>query len=352
MKILKPFLYCMIWFILAFVLMYFLNNTKKMDKEMVIDKDVPIVELQVSTNDIYVWEEVEYSIISRVESDNEAFGDNRTFYYDFEWDWVWDLITKKDTVTYTFIETYEDWVEPIVAVEFRWKLWEAVWNKIYVKEWLKPILMYNSIWNTVIFKDMSRWTLIERDICFEEDECELWNSRFKTTDSVTNNIETIDKWTVTPITQNDAFIFNYNNYWEHNISIYEKDKYWNEKKQNYVVNTSQDTNHWKIASWLNIITIPEIYFNEGKPEIFLSSVMKNTLLMYINNENRKTCYVDTNIAIDTDSDWKSENDMDIFCNELAKIHYDSNYENVTWRIYYTSVNNEIESKDFYVYIEQ
>jgi hypothetical protein len=34
--------------------MYFFNNTKKMDKEMVIDKDVPIVELQVSTNDIYV----------------------------------------------------------------------------------------------------------------------------------------------------------------------------------------------------------------------------------------------------------------------------------------------------------
>jgi hypothetical protein len=34
--------------------MYFLNIAKKMDKEVVIDKDVPIVELQVSTNDIYV----------------------------------------------------------------------------------------------------------------------------------------------------------------------------------------------------------------------------------------------------------------------------------------------------------
>ena len=60
MKILKLFLYCMIWLILAFVLMYFLNNTKKMDKEMVIDKDIPTVELQVSTNDIYVWDAVEY----------------------------------------------------------------------------------------------------------------------------------------------------------------------------------------------------------------------------------------------------------------------------------------------------
>ena len=49
-----------------------------MDKEMVIDKNVPIVELQVSTNDIYVWDKVEYSIVSRVESDNEAFENNRT----------------------------------------------------------------------------------------------------------------------------------------------------------------------------------------------------------------------------------------------------------------------------------
>ena len=227
-----------------------------------------------------------------------------------------------------------------------------MWNKIYVKEWLKPILLYSSIWNTVIFKDISIWVLIERDICFEEDECLMWNNKFRKLHSATNNIEIINKWTITPITQNDAFIFNYNNYWEHNISIYEKDKYWNEKKENYVVNTYQDTNNWRIASWLNIITIPEIYFTDEKPEIFLSSIMKNTLLMYINNENKKTCYVDINIAIDTDSDWKPENDMDIFCNELAKIHYDPNYENITWRIYYESDSNEIESKDFYVYIEQ
>jgi hypothetical protein len=34
-----------------------------------------------------------------------------------------------------------------------------------------------------------------------------------------------------------------------------------------------------------MITIPETTFNNANPEIFLSRVMKNTLLMYINYEN-------------------------------------------------------------------
>jgi hypothetical protein len=301
-----------------------------MDKEMVIDKDVPIVELQVSTNDIYVWDEVEYSIISKVESDNEAFVDNRTFYYDFEWDWVWDLITKKDTATYIFTEAYYGWVTPKVAVEFRWKIWIAEWNVIYVKEWLKPILLFNSIWNTVIFRDVSRWILLERQICFETRECEAWNTKFRKTHISTTDPNSLAWWTETSITQNDSFVWRYDKYWEHNVSLYEKDKYWNEEKGNFVVRTSSDTSNWRITPWINMITIPETTVNNSNLEIFLSKVMNNTLLMYINNESWETCYVDTDIATDSDWDWKSDNDTDIQCNKMAKIKYEPDYESAIW----------------------
>jgi len=326
--------------------MYFLNIAKKMDKEVVIDKDVPIVELQVSTNDIYVWDEVEYSIISRVEPNNEAFESNRTFYYDFTWDWTWDLITKKDTVTYTFIEAYEEWVTPRAAVEFRWKLWQAEWNKIYAKQKIRPILLYNSIWNTVVFRDLSMWKLIKREICFEKDECEVWNSKFKKI-LVDPDLE---QWTEWLFSNNDSFLRKYDNYGEHNVSIYLKDRYWIEVKKEYEVKTSSNTNNGKIAPWVNMITIPETTFTNANPEIFLSKTMKNTLIMYINNENWGTCYVDTEIAIDSDWDWKTDNDMDIMCNKLAKIKYEPEYESAWWRVYFME-NWKLTFKNFYVTFE-
>jgi hypothetical protein len=80
--------------------------------------------------------------------------------------------------------------------------------------------------------------------------------------------------------------------------------------------------------------------------------MENILLMYINNESWETCYVDTDISVDSNWDWKLDNDADILCNKIAKIVYDSNYESAIWGIYFTSKNNNIESQDFKVYIEQ
>jgi hypothetical protein len=54
--------------------------------------------------------------------------------------------------------------------------------------------------------------------------------------------------------------------------------------------------------------------------------MNNIVVMYINNENGGTCYVDKDIEFDTDHDGKSDNDVDLECNKLAKIEYDPDYE--------------------------
>jgi hypothetical protein len=49
-----------------------------------------------------------------------------------------------------------------------------------------------------------------------------------------------------------------------------------------------------------MITIPEITLTNQNPEIFLSKYMKNTLLMYINNDNGEICYVDADLSKDSD----------------------------------------------------
>jgi hypothetical protein len=325
MKILKPILYCLLWFILAFVVLYFINN-KGWEEEIITDKDVPIIELQATPEDVYIWDTVTYTVKSRVESDNESFENNRNFYYDFDGNWEWDLVTKKDSAVYIFDKAYENWVTPKAAVEFRWKLLQNEWNKIYVKQKTKPILLYNSIWNTVIFRDLSKWNLITREICFDTDECDAWNSSFKIVDPY------LKEWTGSLFSKNDSFLRNYNNFGEHNVSIYLKDKYWNEEHENFVIETSNNRSTWKISSWINMITIPETVFTDWNPEVFLSKSLNYSILMYINNESWETCYVDTDISVDSNWDWKLDNDVDILCNKIAKIVYDSNYESVIWRI--------------------
>jgi hypothetical protein len=243
------------------------------------DADVPTVTLKVGSTNIQVWDTVTYSVVSRISSDNEDFQTDRTFYYDFTWDWVWDLVTKKDSVTYTFEETYEDWVTPRAAVEYRWKLWQGEWATILVKNWIKPILLYNSIWNTVIFRDLSKWNLIKKEVCFETNECDTWNSRFKIVDS------DLKEWAESLFSNDDSFLRNYDNFGEHNVSIYLKDRYWNEEYEKFVIETSKNADNWKISPWINMITIPETVFTNWNPEIFLSKNMNNTLTMYINNES-------------------------------------------------------------------
>jgi len=329
------------------------------------DSDLPSVTLRVDSNNIQVWDEVKYTIVSHLSTNNDDFATDRTFYYDFTWDGMWDLVTKKDTATYQFLEDYEDWVVPRAAVEYRRKLWVAEWETIYVKNGIKPIFLYNSIWNTVIFRDLSVWVFQQRDICFEKSECEAWNKRYQRT-HVINDVESLAAWIPTDITQNDSYIQKYKEYWDHNVSLYLKSKYWMEAETDFVVKTSDNSGNGRIAPWINMITIPETTFQkiedpetwkvkDNRAEVFLAKNMNNTLLMYINNENEWTCYVDTDIATDSSWDGQTDNDVDLPCNKIAKIKYEPDYENAIWRIYFTIKDDAwvetLTFKNFYVWFE-
>lgn len=314
--------------------------------------DIPTVSLRLSSQSVQVWDTVTYSIISRIWSIEENFETERTFYYDFEWDWVWDLVTKKDTATYTFTEPYEEWIVPRAAVEYRWKLWNGSWATLLVRNGIKPVLWYNAYKNIVLFRDMSVWTIQQRQICFEEDECEKreWKNKFQITHIVTTWVDSLTWWTETVITKNDSFVRKYSDFWLHHVSLYLKNKYWISVQTWFIVKTSQNTSNGYIAPGVNMITIPETTFNNSNPEIFLNKAMKNTLLMYINNENEWTCYVDTDISTDSNGDGETDNDIDITCNRMAKVVYQPNYESAIWRIYFTE-DNQLMFKNFYVTFE-
>lgn len=297
--------------------------------------DVPTVTLKLSSTNVEVWDIVTYTIVSKIDSNNEDFETGRTFYYDFTGDGVWDLVTKKSSASYTFMEAYENWIQPRAAVEYRNKMWKWEWAKLLVRNWVKPILLYNSYKNKVIFRDLSVWVFQHRELCFEKQECELWNRRYRKTNVVTSGIESMTWWTQTQITQNDSFLRNYSDYWTHDVSLYLKSKFWISEEKWFEVTTSNNTSNGRIAPGINMITIPETTFTNKIPEIFLSKAMKNTLLMYIVDETSDWgCFVDTDISKDSDGDGNSDNDRDLDCNKMWKITYEPNYDSTIWRVYF------------------
>ena len=311
---------------------------------------VPIVTLKVDRNNIQVGDEVEYSIVSRISSDDEDFKVDRVFYYDFTWDWSWDLVTKKDTVSYIFNEAYDDWILPRAGVEYRWKLWQTVGKTIFVKNGIKPILLYNSIWNTVIFRDLSVWILQKKEICFEKSECEAWNTKFRRIYISKVSPDELTWGTKTSITENDYSIRKYDDYWNHDVSVYLKSKYAIEVKTWFTVKTSNNSQNWQIAPWVNMITIPETTLTNENPEIFLSKRMDDTLIMYINNDSWEECFVDIDTATDSDGNGKPDDDRDVLCNKIAKIKYEPDYESTIGSVYFTN-NGKLTFKNFYVTFE-
>lgn len=313
--------------------------------------DTPTVTLKLSSSNVEVWDTVKYTVVSRISSNNEDFETSRTFYYDFTWDWIWDLVTKKDTASYTFTEPYESGVQPRVAVEYRTRLGKADGAKIIVKNWIKPILFYNSYKNIVIFRDLSVWAFQQRQICFDEKQCNLWNNRYQRAHMVTTDIDSITWGSITPITKNNVFLQRYPDFWSYDVSIYLKNKYWISVQTWFTLKTTNNVNNGRIASWVNMITIPETTFNNSNPEIFLSKSMNSTLLMYLNYEWNGSCYVDTDLSRDSDWDWKTDNDIDLTCNTIAKVVYEPSYESAIWRIYFTDSKWELVFQNFYVSFE-
>ncbi len=311
---------------------------------------IPIVTLKVNHNNIQVGDEVTYTITSKISSDDEDFSTDRTFYYDFTWDGTWDLVTKKDVVTYTFTDAYEDWIAPRAGVEYRGKLWQTVGATIFVKNGIRPVLLYNSIWNTVIFRDLSVWIMQKKELCFEKSECESWKTKFRRIYISTISPNELTWGSKTPITENDYAVWKYENYWNHNVSIYLKNKYGIEVTTWFLVKTSNNSQNWQIAPWINMITIPETTLTNEHPEIFLNAKMKDTLIMYINNDSWEDCFVDIDISTDSDGNGKTDDDRDVQCNKIAKINYEPDYESTVWSVYFTH-NGKLTFKNFYVTFE-
>lgn len=194
----KPYVYFVIperWLEYKFWVKLYDNNGWIIDSEELLssnpslylptcfdDPDVPTVTLRLSATDIDVWDSVRYAVISRFWLDKWDLDKNLQIYYDFTWDWRWDLITWNNIVDYTFEEPFLSWVRPRVAVEYRWKTW--IWDgaRIFVSGYEPNGKNYNDVKGNnmseyeimkmeilaIIQNDTIKWNILESFSRFEE----------------------------------------------------------------------------------------------------------------------------------------------------------------------------------------
>ncbi len=270
--------------------------------------DIPIVTARVDKNNVNVWEEVTFDVISKTLSDSKDFETERTIQYDFDWDGVWDHITKSDRVTHTYLKPNEYWYTPRVAVIYRWYKW--IWNadNIIVKEWLKPWLLYETDWKYVLFRDVSIGNIDETNVCLDILQCARWNTELSIQDP------------------EEYFSHIYDDFWKYFVSINVKDKFANEVQNRFQIELLDQKTEFQQDN-ISFVSIPKSTLTKDWFDIIVWNNLSNSILYYIWYEWDGECYVDLNILDDKEKDFN--------CNTEYLNKYIPNFVWTQWKIYYT-----------------
>lgn len=288
--------------------------------------DIPLVTLKSDIVSAEIGDEVTFDVISKIISDRPDFIRERTIQYDFDGDGTRDLTTKSDRVTHIYSDPNEFGYRPRAAVLYRWYKWIGVWGTIVVKNWLKPMLLSDTFEKFAIFRDVSLGNITNKTICLNIKDCKS------------------DAWFI--VTSGDAFSFTYPNFAKYFISMNITDKYANmaDKRWTLTLTTGQAN-----AGDFHILSIPKVSVSSGGIDFFVGKNLNNSILFYVKYDDAKwTCYVDTDLAFDSNTDGVKDNDKDFLCNALYLKVYEPKYESVIWRVSYTNADATSSFKDFTV----
>ncbi|MEI7563266.1 MAG: hypothetical protein WCJ39_06535 [bacterium] len=159
------------------------------------------------------------------------------------------------------------------------------------------MLLSDSFDNFAIFRDVSIGTIKTKTICLSIKDC-------KQTPSYVFHTGT-------------AFTFTYPQYDKYYVSMDVMDEYGNSanKKRAISLSTGQ-------VQDFHILSIPKASSSARGLEFFVGKNLDNSILFYIMNASG-TCFVDANLAVDSDKDGNPQQDKDFLCNTLSLYTYPS-----------------------------
>ncbi len=261
--------------------------------------NIPIVTLKTNSTLAKIWEVIKFTTTSKILSDKSDFKSNRIFKYDFDWDGTFDLTTKDDVVNYAYSKASSDWwFKPKVKIIYKDKVWEAVWDTISVKKWLKSSFDYITNDKSIYIYDTSIWTndSTKLEYCMDIKNC-------KSSDYIIK----LQDW-------KKFFKFDYPDYGRHLIKLTASDDFGNEENYKQIIEITKSEN----TKYIDIISFPKIQKTEDWENIKIWKILDNTVRLYIQNNNISgACDISAII-------WSQTKDYK--CNELNNIQFDENQE--------------------------
>ncbi len=279
--------------------------------------DIPMVSVSTDSKNAMVWEEVVFDVNSRILWNQEDFEANRTIRYDFNWDWNYDLTTKSDRVTHIYEQSWE--YRPRVKVTYRWYAWVETAEKIDVRQWLVANFLYDHVWKTAIFRDVSLWDIEESEFCLDMRKCRNWEDDYI-------------------ISNESEFVFDYEDIWRKVVSIRNNDEYWN---------TDQKRETLELEDWdgdFQLMSVPNAVYTWWSYQIDVGSNLDNTINFYVKSDIDWKCFIDYDITYDSTGDGSPHENEDLPCDQLWKKTYTPNAWSTVARLYYEK-GWQLESKD-------
>ena len=248
--------------------------------------------------EVNVGDKVTIHVDATILSQKPDFYTSRTIKYDFDNDGKYDLTTKKDTVTHVYTKPGKYRVK----VKVIYRGYAGIWYSapLIVKKGLKPMVDLNYKGQNLIFADLSMGDIKEKELCFD-----IKNCRKDPKDFLFKNVDYGHVYY--PTTGLKLLFFRY------------KDAYGNEKVVRKKINIEADPK----TSYL--LTLPKAQEESGDWKVVVAGMYKDWFVLYYKSDN-KDCYIDKNIAIDTNNDGSTSNDKDLMCNHVYKLSYTSTPE--------------------------
>lgn len=288
--------------------------------------DIPLVTLKSDKVNVEVGEEITFDVIAKILSERADFVKERTIQIDFDGDGEIDLTTKDDRIKYIYSKPSpeKELYRPVAYVSYRGYKGQGEGNTIQVKNAIKPALIYTNFGKTVIIKDISMGDIIEREVCFDVNECEKGNKNYLN--------KSLDK----------LLIINYPDYGEYQLTIKIKDSGANEVSAKQTIVVAKDHAAISVATGVSLLTVPEAQMNQyGIPEIFVGKALHNEVVFYIDSRSVEGyCFADIDIDVDSDGDGFPDNDKDIYCNKPYLQPYMPTVESAKGRIYFLPKNTD------------
>lgn len=307
--------------------------------------DIPIVTLKASTIATEVGQEVTFDVISKVLSDRPDFVKSRVIHIDFDGDGNDDLVTKDDRITYTYTtpSPANQPYKPVAKVYYRDYMGIGESAPITVRNAVKPALIYASMGNTVLFKDVSLGTIIEREICRDVRQCEKGNQAYLDVGKL--NLKDANA------TLKKTFKMTYPKAGTYTVRIKAKDANANEASSTIDVKVGSQSALTTLTTGLQLLTLPEASKkSDWTPEIFLGKQLNNEVMLYVKTaSSTDKCRIDTDITVDSNLDTKPDNDPEFSCNRIINKIYQPVSESIMGRIYYQPTGSKkLFKKDFTV----